>query len=80
MVSSLDDAELLAEIVKQNELFDGNTGPHYALVRKSDEQEIKSKLTSNHIKTIAFSEFGQPLIDAVTQLAECKNQTTASNQ
>jgi hypothetical protein len=71
---SLDDAELLAEIVKQNELFDGNTGPHYALVRESDEHEIKSKLIGNHVKTIAFSDFGQPLIDAVTQLAECKNQ------
>ncbi|BCE01354.1 SIR2 family protein [Marinicellulosiphila megalodicopiae] len=71
---SLDDAELLAEIVKQNELFDGNTGPHYALVRKTDEQEIKSKLTDSHVQTITFSDFGQPLIDAVTQLAECKKQ------
>jgi len=71
---SLDDAELLAEIVKQNDLFDGNTGPHYALVRKTDEQEIKSKLADSHVQTIAFSDFGQPLIDAVTQLAECKDQ------
>jgi hypothetical protein len=71
---SLDDAELLAEIVKQNNLFDGNTGPHYALVRKTNEQEIKSKLADSHVQTIAFSDFGQPLIDAVTQLAECKDQ------
>ena len=69
---SLDDAELLAEIVKQNELFDGNTGPHYALVRESDKQVIDAKLTGCHVKTIPFSEFGQPLIDAVHQLAECK--------
>jgi hypothetical protein len=69
---SLDDAELLAEIVKQNELFDGNTGPHYALVRESDKQVIDAKLTGCHVKTISFSEFGQPLIDAVHQLAECK--------
>ena len=71
---SLDDAELLAEIAKQNKLFDGNTGPHYALVRESDQQAIDAKLTGISVNTITFSDFGQPLIDAVHQLVECKNQ------
>ncbi|MGS0535307.1 SIR2 family protein [Pseudoalteromonas sp. SaAl2] len=71
---SLDDAELLAEIAKQNELFAGNTGPHYALVRESDKQVIDAKLTGIPVNTITFSDFGQPLIDAVHQLVECKNQ------
>ncbi|KDC50397.1 SIR2 family protein [Pseudoalteromonas sp. S3431] len=71
---SLDDAELLAAIVKQNKLFDNNTGPHYALVRESDKQAIDAKLTGIPVNTITFSDFGQPLIDAVHQLVECKNQ------
>lgn len=71
---SLDDAELLAEIAKQNKLFDNNTGPHYALVRESDKQTIDAKLTGIPVNTITFSDFGQPLIDAVDQLVECKNQ------
>lgn len=71
---SLDDAELLAEIVKQNKLFDGNTGPHYALVREKDKQAIDAKLEGSHVQTIPFHDFGQPLIDAVNQLAECKNK------
>ena len=71
---SLDDAELLAEIAKQNELFDGNTGPHYALVKESDKHAIDAKLTGIPVDTITFSDFGQPLIDAVHQLVECKNQ------
>lgn len=71
---SLDDAELLAEIVKQNKLFDGNTGPHYALVREKDKQAIDAKLEGSYVQTIPFHDFGQPLIDAVNQLAECKNK------
>lgn len=71
---SLDDAELLAAIVKQNKLFDNNTGPHYALVRESDKQAIDAKLTGIPVNTITFNDFGQPLIDAVHQLVECKNQ------
>lgn len=69
---SLDDAELLAEIAKQNELFDGNTGPHYALVRERDKQTIEAKLADTHVNTIVFSEFGEPLIDAVRQFVKCK--------
>ncbi|WP_462160890.1 SIR2 family protein [Pseudoalteromonas maricaloris] len=71
---SLDDAELLAAIVKQNKLFDNNTGPHYALVRESDKQAIDAKLTDIPVITITFSGFGPPLIDALHQLVECKNQ------
>ncbi|PWW36465.1 NB-ARC domain-containing protein [Idiomarina loihiensis] len=76
---SLDDVELLAELVEQNELFDGNTGPHYALVREKDKQTIDDKLSGIDIKTISFSEFGQPLIDIVQQLVECKTQYEQEN-
>jgi hypothetical protein len=71
---SLDDAELLAEIVKQNALFDSNTGPHYALVREVDKQNVALKLNKCNVELITFSDFGQPLIDAVQKLVGCKNQ------
>ncbi|WP_435805126.1 SIR2 family protein [Shewanella psychromarinicola] len=50
---SLDDAELLAEIVKQN---------------------VALKLNKCNVELITFSDFGQPLIDAVQKLVGCKNQ------
>ncbi|MCO7200701.1 SIR2 family protein [Pseudoalteromonas sp. OANN1] len=71
---SLNDAELLAEIVKQNQLFDGNTGPHYALVREKDKEIIEQKLIGINVELLTFSDFGQPLIASVQQLAECKNK------
>ena len=71
---SLDDAELLAEIVKQNSLFEGNTGPHYALVRQIDKQKIAQKLQGTDVQLLTFSEFGQPLINYVQQLVNYKNQ------
>ena len=37
---SLDDAELLAELANQHKLFDGNVGPHYALVHEKHHQQI----------------------------------------
>jgi hypothetical protein len=73
---SLDDAELLAEMTKQHQLFDNNTGPHYALVHKNDKQAIEQKLKGSNVQLLTFSDFGQPLIDAVQQLIDCKNTTT----
>lgn len=72
---SLDDAELLAEMEKQHQLFDNNTGPHYALVHKNDKQAIEQKLKGRNVQLLTFSDFGQPLIDAVQQLIDCKNTT-----
>lgn len=73
---SLDDAELLAEMAKQHQTFDNNTGPHYALVHKNDKQAIEQKLKGSNVQLLTFSDFGQPLIDAVQQLIDCKNTTT----
>ena len=69
---SLDDAELLDKLISENKLFEGNTGPHYALVLEADRKTIEQKLQGNQVELLTFSEFGQPLIDAVHQLAECK--------
>ncbi len=73
---SLNDIELLNELNKQNELFSGNTGPHYALVHKSEAESIKRELLRNRIQIeiLEFSDFGGPLVKVVNELAECRVQ------
>ncbi|WP_348981946.1 SIR2 family protein [Pseudoalteromonas arctica] len=71
---SLDDAELLDKLISENKLFEGNTGPHYALVLEADKQAIEQKLQGNNVELLTFSGFGQPLIDAVQQLVDCKGE------
>ena len=71
---SLDDAELLDKLISENKLFEGNTGPHYALVLEADKQTIEQKLQGNNVELLTFSGFGQPLIDAVQQLVDCKGE------
>jgi hypothetical protein len=66
---SLEDAELLAEIHKQQTLFAGNTGPHYALVRKANEIEIEAKLKGTNIQVLTYEDFGQPLLAYLAKLA-----------
>ncbi|WP_019029153.1 SIR2 family protein [Colwellia piezophila] len=66
---SLDDVELLAEIDKQNKLFSGNTKPHFALVKKSNETAIKEKLKDTCINIITFEDYGIPLVDKINEMA-----------
>jgi hypothetical protein len=66
---SLDDAELIAEINNQNELFAGNTKPHFALINKENETEIKEKLKGTCISIITFEGYGAPLIDKINEMA-----------
>ncbi|WP_114327323.1 SIR2 family protein [Candidatus Colwellia aromaticivorans] len=76
---SLDDAELLAEINKQNELFSGNTTPHFALVKKSNESAIQEKLKDTNIKTVTFDGYGDPLVAKINEMAaHIKNDAVAS--
>ncbi|EKO3453693.1 SIR2 family protein, partial [Vibrio fluvialis] len=73
--SSLNDIELLTAIHEQNELFSGNTGPHYALVRENHKEEIEAKLgeLKKNISILTFSDFGEPLVKAVEDLAKLAN-------
>ncbi|MDP5212298.1 SIR2 family protein [Pseudoalteromonas tunicata] len=70
---SLKDAELLAELSKQFELFAGNTPAHFALVHQKEEPLIKLKLKDiPNIKILTFSDFGQPLVDTINEIAALK--------
>ncbi|MBA6340605.1 SIR2 family protein [Colwellia sp. MB02u-10] len=66
---SLDDAELLAEITKQNDLFSGNGRVHFALIKESNRSEIEKKLKGTSIQVVTFEDYGQPLIDKINEMA-----------
>jgi predicted ATPase len=70
---SLRDAELLAVLSKQFELFAGNTEVHFALVHQKEERLIKLKLKDiKNIEILTFSDFGQPLVDIINEIASLK--------
>jgi len=66
---SLEDAELLNEISKQHQLFDGNTGPHYVLVRQNQHDDIKQKIGKLPMILLTFEDFGDPLVKLVNAIA-----------
>ncbi|MDT3319968.1 SIR2 family protein [Shewanella sp. SP1S2-4] len=71
---SLRDAELLAELSKQFKLFAGNTAVHFALVLQSDKELIQTMLEDiKNIEILTFSDFGQPLVDTINEIASLKS-------
>lgn len=66
---SLSDAELLAEIHKQHEIFAENTGPHFALVKEADISSVEAALKDTKIKLVTFKEYGKDLENLVSQIA-----------
>jgi hypothetical protein len=70
---SLKDAELLAELSKQFDLFAGNTAVHFALVLQSDKELIQTILEDiKNIEILTFSDFGKPLVDTINEIASLK--------
>ncbi|WP_022942814.1 SIR2 family protein [Psychromonas hadalis] len=65
---SLDDADLLLKIHQQQKMFAGNIKPHYALVKASEKIEIEQKLNGTQIKLITFENFGQPMLDKLSEM------------
>ena len=66
---SLEDAELLQEMARQHNLFGGNTGPHYALVREQNKAEIELKTKGLPLELLPFADFGEPLLKLVRAIA-----------
>lgn len=77
---SLEDAELLHEIASQHQLFDGNTGPHFALVHKNEHDAIKQKIGNLPVKLITFEDFGAPLLERVHAISSCVPQQKLANK
>jgi hypothetical protein len=66
---SLDDAELLAQFSENQKLFNGNVGPHFAIVKEADSQKIRQKLYQTNIEILTVPEFGPPLVDFIDFLS-----------
>lgn len=74
---SLSDAELLAELNKEYNLFAGNTTVHFALVHQKEEPLIRLKLKDlQNIEILTFPDFGQPLVDTINEIVSLKAETT----
>ena len=72
---SLNDAEILAELAYQQELFNGNSKIHFALIHVDQKELVQEKLKGfDTIKLITFSDFGQPLIDKINEISALKSQ------
>lgn len=73
---SMSDLELITEISKQSDLFSNNTGPHYVLLHESTKDTIGQQINADKklFEVIYFSDFGEPLVAAIKQLADCKVQ------
>lgn len=67
---SMEDVELLEKINHVNDMFNGNTRPHYALIKAGSSSELSAKLKRLQIRIIEFSDFGQPLLDILRGISE----------
>ncbi|MDO8342528.1 MAG: SIR2 family protein [Cellvibrio sp.] len=69
---SLDDVDLLAELLNQQKIFSDGVGPHYVLVHKDHKDSIEKRISSNNlnIQVIIFSEYGRPLVDLIEKIKD----------
>jgi hypothetical protein len=77
---SLDDADLLAEINRQNTLFSCSSKQHFALIKESNKTTIQEKLKDTAINIITFEDYGSPLVDKINEMATHIPSATVSNE
>ncbi|PKG78250.1 hypothetical protein CXF80_07915 [Shewanella sp. Actino-trap-3] len=77
---SLEDAELLAEINKQNQLFSGASKPHFALIKESNKSSIQEKLKGIAINIITFEDYGSQLVDKINEMATYTSTSAVANE
>ena len=77
---SLDDAELIQKFDEQNELFEGNVGPHYAFVLKKDAEKIKNKINTLPIELIVYENHGEQLVKLIDSITKNINSTKTTNK
>ncbi len=66
---SLDDKQFGVELQGVADIFEGFTGPHYALVRKREAGHLKRK--GLPVEELIFEDFGAPLVRRVGELGKC---------
>jgi len=70
---SLDDVYFVRELQNIDNIFEASPGPHYVLIRKDDEERVR--MLNLPVETVAFREFGQPLLDLLRAMGEYVHQT-----
>ena len=63
---SMDDIRLVETVRKIHDIFSGANGPHYVLAAEKERERIGSSI--DEVEVIAFSDFGQPLLDLMQEL------------
>jgi tetratricopeptide (TPR) repeat protein len=72
---SMDDEQLTKQLERMHEVFEGATGPHYVLVREAEKARVAA--LGLPVEILTYSDFGQPLLDALSELAEIANEADA---
>jgi tetratricopeptide (TPR) repeat protein len=71
---SLDDEHLGVQLQGMNEIFKGETGPHYALIRTATVEQTRNTLEKSgldkFVDIIPFDDFGKPLLELLRQLSD----------
>jgi tetratricopeptide (TPR) repeat protein len=75
---SLEDTNFTDQIKQINDLFDGSTGNHFALVKETDKNRIDS--LGLPVKPITYNDHGQPLIDLLRELVGEVDQTETPDE
>jgi hypothetical protein len=67
---SFDDGYLGDQIRWLKTTFHGCAGPHYLLVRQTEQERLQDSLKNLPITLIPFADFGAPLVELVAELAK----------
>lgn len=78
---SLDDEHFGVQLQGVQDLFEGHTGPHYALVHRRDVERLQ--LLGKPVEPLVFEDFGEPLLALLADLGHCgrpKEKKEIANQ
>ena len=64
---SLDDEHFGVELRSVAQVFEGYTGPHYALIRERDVETLQQQ--NLPIEPLTFEDFGEPLLERLAEFA-----------
>jgi tetratricopeptide (TPR) repeat protein len=69
---STDDEQLAGHLGWMHEVLEGATGPHYMLVHEAEKERVAS--LGLPIEILTFSNFGRPLVHALSSLSNAANE------
>jgi len=67
---SFDDEQIGMQLRGISNIFEGNTGPHYALIKEDEKARLKGLIS---IEPLTFTDFGEPLRTRIESLIHCRS-------